>query len=43
MDQEQLDQVQNLYMAILQNEASVNGLLKKMTIEVEEDQNKTLK
>ena len=29
-------------MAILQKEASVNGLIKKMTIEVEEDQNKTL-
>ena len=29
-------------MAVLQNAASVNGLLKKMTIEVEEDQNKTL-
>ena len=43
IDRDQLDQVQNAYLAILQKEATVNGLLKKMTIEVEEDQNKTLK
>ena len=29
-------------MAILDKESSVNGLIKKMTIEVEEDQNRTL-
>ena len=43
MDRGQLDQVKDLYSAILQKEASVNGLVKRMTIEVEEDQNRSAK